>query len=232
MELDGYARAIGGDKVPGYDARLNYIPTTPVGMPLSNRNLIIQVDPPKTAATFHRDVVLDAGEAIPGRLVAADGKSLSDVQVVGETLNNNWWMPHTNAEFQLKGYDGKGPRQLLFQACGGSLVGRHRLEGPAPKEIVVKLEPAVRAKGRLIERESGATVYCEQSTVGQSHVQVGTDDGGRFEINGLMAGVVYKVQVANLRRFVNMENNFEIDLKRAKPGDLIDLGDVGRATSK
>jgi protocatechuate 3,4-dioxygenase beta subunit len=227
VELDGYPRAIGGDKVPGYDASLDYIPTTPVGMPLANWNLIIQVDPPKTAATFHRNIVLDAGQMIPGRLVAADEKPLSDVQVVGETLNNNWWMPHPNANFQLRGYDGKGPRQLLFQASGGSLVGRHRQEGPAPKEIVVKLAPAVRVKGRLIEGESGVAIYCEQSTIGKSHVDVTTKDDGRFEIKGLMAGAVYKMYIANRPRSLSMKKNFNIDLRQAKPGDLLDLGDIG-----
>jgi hypothetical protein len=47
-----------------------------------------------------------------------------------------------------------------------------------------------------------------------------------------MAGVVYKMHVANSRRFVHRKNNFEIDLKRAEPGDLIDLGDIGRVASK
>jgi RNA polymerase sigma factor (sigma-70 family) len=237
MELDSYPRAIGGDKVPGYRASINYIPTTPTGMPLVNWNLIIQVDPPKTAVTFHRDIILDAGETIPGRLVAPDGRPLSDVQVVGETLNKSWWEPHTNAEFQLKGYDGKGPRQLLFRASESSLVGKYRLEGPAPKEILVKLEPAVRVRGRLIERETDlpaerCEIYCENSTIGEAHITASTDDAGRFEIKGLVAGAVYKMSAANSRGFFSNKNKFEIDLKQARPGDVIDLGDIGRPTSK
>jgi RNA polymerase sigma factor (sigma-70 family) len=237
MELDGYPRAIGGDKVPGYRASINYIPTTPVGMPLVNWNLIIQVNPTKSATAFHRDIVLDAGEAIPGRLVAPDGRPLSDVQVVGETLNNTWWVPHRNAEFQLKGYDGKGPRQLLFRASEGSLVGQYRLEGPAPKKILVKLEPAVRVRGRLIEREADlpaerCQIYCEKSTIGEAHITASTDDDGRFEIKGLVARAVYKMSAANSKGFFSNKNKFEIDLKQARPGDLIDLGDIGRATSK
>ncbi|HEV8002373.1 MAG TPA: hypothetical protein VGP63_20960, partial [Planctomycetaceae bacterium] len=210
-----------------YDASIELLPTTPGGMRLSNWNLVIPVDPPKTASTFHRDIVLDAGQTILGRLVAADGKSLSDVQVVGETLHNNWWMPHLNANFELRAYDGKGPRQLLFQASGGTLVGRYRAEGPAPKEIVVQLEPAVRVKGRLLEGESGVAIYCEQSTVGNSHVEVTTEDDGRFEIKGLMTGAVYKIHITNRPRSLSMKKNFNIDLRHAKPGDLVDLGDIG-----
>jgi beta-lactamase regulating signal transducer with metallopeptidase domain len=237
MDLDGYPRGIGGDKVPGYDAHIEMLPTAPFGMRLGNWNLVIQVDPPKTAATFHRDIVLDAGEVIPGRLLAPDGKALTDVQVLGENLHNAWRMPHTNAEFQLKGYDGKGPRQLLFQASEGSLVGHYRLEGPAPKEIVVKLERGVRVKGRLIERESGLPagryeIYCEKTTLGEFGVlYVPTDDDGRFEVKGLHAGEVYKMNVLDSRRVTNNKNKFQIDLKHAKPGDQIDLGDIGRTTS-
>jgi beta-lactamase regulating signal transducer with metallopeptidase domain/protocatechuate 3,4-dioxygenase beta subunit len=235
-DLQNYPREIGADKVSGYEARSKYIPTTPVGYPLSNWNLISQVDPPKTATTFHRDFVLDAGQAIPGRVVAPDGKPHSDAKVLGEILNEDFWVSHTNAEFALKSYDGKGPRQLLVQSSNGSLVGQYRLEGPAPKEIVVKLEPAVRVKGRLIERETNLPaerygIYCEESTVGEAQIQVKTDYDGRFEIKGLLAGVGYKMNAANPGHFVNDKNKFQIDLKQAKPGALIDLGDIGRTTS-
>ncbi len=53
-----------------------------------------------------------------------------------------------------------------------------------------------------------------------------TDDEGNFEIRGLVSGIVYKMNAANPQHFVNNRNRFTIDLTAAKPGDVIELGDV------
>ena len=73
--------------------------------------------------------------------------------------------------------------------------------------------------GRLIETKNdepavGYSVGCTKSSYG--HFRVGdnhqggvvTDEDGRFEIPGLIAGLVYEMHSANVQRFSNGKNNF------------------------
>mgnify|MGYP006928174754 CR=1 FL=1 len=53
-----------------------------------------------------------------------------------------------------------------------------------------------------------------------------TDDEGRFEVKGLMAGLAYKMYSLNKSEGNIIGNRFTIDLTAAKPGDVIELGDV------
>ena len=53
-----------------------------------------------------------------------------------------------------------------------------------------------------------------------------TDDEGRFEIKGLMAGLKYKMYAMNESDGNRVGNRLTIDLTAAKPGDVIELGDV------
>jgi hypothetical protein len=126
---------------------------------------------------------------------------------------------------------------LFFKNKDETLVGQYRLEGDAPEEIVVTLQPSVRVTGRLIENETDlpAAHYflaCEKcSLANEKYPPVKfrihwchTDDEGRFEIKGLMAGLVYKMYALNERNVPG--NRFTIDLTAAKPGDVIEIGDV------
>jgi len=230
----GYPRSVGAESVDGYEAGKGggYLPTTPTGLPLSNWNFIKQIDPAVDAKSFMCDVELDAGQSVPGRVVGPKGNSIADLNVLGEVVNVPFWKPHAASTFAIEGYDGTGPRQLYFKNKEETLVGQYRLEGDAPKEIVVTLEPFVRVTGRLIENETDLPaqrygLHCDETSVGKFRIDdCITDDEGNFEIRGLVSGLVYKMNAANPQHFVNNRNRFTIDLTAAKPGDVIELGDV------
>jgi hypothetical protein len=101
------------------------------------------------------------------------------------------------------------------------------------------LQPAVTARGRLIETETdeeavGYSVYCKSTKNGEFRVDndIRTDENGRFEIKGLLAGNVYKMDAANVQHFNNLKNGFTIDLTNAKPGDVVELGEVTGSKAK
>ena len=112
------------------------------------------------------------------------------------------------------------------------MVGQFRLEGSSPQEIVVTLQPGVRVRGRLIESETGLPaerygLFCENSTLGDYRIESPpTNDAGRFEIRGLLPGIVYEMNGFNEQRFTSNRNRFKINLTNAEPGDVVDLGDV------
>ncbi len=253
MPDPGYPKAAGAETIDGYDASRGVIPTAPFPLRLqySNWHLLKQIEPATDAISFTCDLMLDADVSIPGRVVGPDGKPISDLYVLGQTEGDEWWRPRhtdyvrTTDRFEVYGYDGKGPRQLFFKNQDESLVGQYRLEGDAPDEIVVTLQSSVRVTGRLIENETGlpATRYfllCETCSLFNEKYPpekfrihwLLTDDEGRFEIKGLMAGLAYKMNALNESNSADDRNHFTIDLTAVKPGDVIELGDVTSTDSE
>ncbi len=222
-QVPGYPLAAGAETIDGYDASGGVIPTTPFPLQVSNWHLLKQIDPAADAISFTCDLVLDAGVSIPGRVVGPDGKAISDLHVLGQTEGYQWWRPRHDDKvlmtdrFTVNGYDGKGPRQLFFKTKDETLVGQYRLEGDAPEEIVVTLGPSVRVTGRLIENETDlpAARYflaCKECSLNEKHPPVKfmihwchTDDEGRFEIKGLMAGLAYKMYSLNESNIANRQ---------------------------
>lgn len=228
----GYPLEVGAESVDGYDKESRWIHTNPVSLPLANWHLIRQIDPAEDATSFTCDFELDAGQQIAGRVVGPDGSAVTNFSALGEVVKDGFWKRHADGRFAVQGYDGQGPRQLFFKSTDESLIGQLRVEGTAPDELVVKLQPAVRVTGRLIESETSLpaerySLYCDSSSRGPFRIDRNcrADDEGRFEINGLLAGLTYQISTANAH-FSSGKNDFSIDLTEAKPGDVIDLGDV------
>ncbi|MBL8850721.1 MAG: hypothetical protein JNG89_13660, partial [Planctomycetaceae bacterium] len=229
----GYPREVGAETVEGYDKDSRYIPTNPVGYPLSNWNLIRSINPAPEDTTFTCDFELDAGQAVAGRVVGPDGVAVTDFSANGEVVNDVFWKRHSDGGFAVQGYDGTGPRRVFIKSPDESLIGQVLLEGAAPEELVVTLEPAVRVTGRLIAQETSLpaerfSLYCDSSSVGPFRIadNCNTGDDGRFEIKGLAAGLTYEIDTANPQHFSSGKNDFSIDLTQAKPGDVVEIGDV------
>ncbi len=243
-QVPGYPLAAGAETIDDYDTSGGTIPTTPFPVRVSEWHLLKQIDPAADAISFSSDLVLDAGVSIPGRVAGPRGKPISDLHVLGLTERHQYWSPkyqdnvRLTDRFTVNGYDGKGPRQLFFKTQDETLVGQYRLEGDAPEEIVVELEPSVRVTGRLIESKTDLPapryfLACEECSPNEKVPPVKfmihwchTDDEGRFEIKGLMAGLTYKMYALSESNNINKDNNFTIDLTAAKPGETIELGDV------
>ena len=226
----GYPKAVGADAIEGYEENAAYFPG--LKAPISNWNLLHRIEPKLDAESFTRDFELDAGQQVGGRVVGPDGNALSTFSVLGEIARVDFWQPHADGRFAVKAYDGQGPRQLFVKSADESLIGQVRLEGAPPQELVATLQPSVRVTGRLFAQETGFpaerySLFCTSSSLGPFRIDDNcrTDDDGRFEIKGLLAGLTYEIQSAHAR-FSSGKNNFSIDLTDAKPGDVIDLGDV------
>lgn len=234
-----YPLQVGAKDVPGYNPKNNWLPTTPTGLPLSNWALLKPIDPAVDAASFSIDLTLSAGDTVAGRVVGVDGKPPVAFEAMKLVEKNAFWSACQNGEFTLHHYDGKGPRHVFFRSLDLSQVGQWQLEGPAPKDVEVKLQPAVHVTGRLIETEDnepadGHHLYCDSSSAGPFRLEenLTTDSDGRFTIKGLVAGLTYKIHTASRKRFSSGKNNFTIDLTTAKPGDVIELGDVTGKNAK
>ncbi len=244
--VPGYPLAVGVETIDGCNESGDFIPTTPFplqGLSLREYQLLKQIDPAVDATTFSSDMALDAGLSVSGRVVGPDGKPVSDLRVFGQTEKDAYFRPQpsdnvsTTDRFIVNGYDGKGPRHLFFKNKDETLVGQYRVEGDTTKEIAVTLQKSVCVTGRLIDKQNDLPaaryfVACEQCSLGNEKTPpvnfvihwCHTDDDGRFEIKGLMAGAKYRMNA-----FSNVKPGdigFAIDLTDAKPGDVVEINDV------
>lgn len=227
-----YPRRIGAEQVEGFDPRLDYIPVINASGPLSSWNRIQQIDPPLDATSFTCDLTLTAGQSVVGRALLPDGSAVTSLKAFGMEELDGFWKEQKTSEFTVTNYDGTGPRDLYFKTADNRLAAHARLQGSAPRELVVTLQPTVTVSGRLIETETadpaeGYMVLCASTSRGKFRFdEVVTREDGTFEITGLVPGIVYRVSTANPRHFSSGKNNFQIDLTAAKSGDVIALGDV------
>ncbi|HEV3342227.1 MAG TPA: M56 family metallopeptidase [Pirellulales bacterium] len=233
-----YPRSVGAEKVEGYDPGINYVPTTPIGMPLSNWNSIQVIDPAVDAESYSCDLTLSAGVSLAGRIVAPNDAPVSSIEALGLVEKRPFFGPLMDDTFTLIDYRPEVPRDLFFKTADGSLVGYLHLEGKPPADVIVRLQPSVTVWGTLIETETddpaaGYNLFCESSQRGEFRIDdTTTDKEGAFETKGLMAGNVYQMNCGNVRRFVNQKNRFTIDLTAAKPGDRVELGAVTGKNAK
>ncbi|MGH7139588.1 MAG: hypothetical protein ACREHD_27930, partial [Pirellulales bacterium] len=242
-----YPLSVGAETIEGYNPGNNTIPTTPIGLPLSNWHRVQFIDPGVDAESYHCDLTLSAGVSLVGRVVGPSGSPVIRVKVLGRVEKGPFFESLTADKFTLANYQPDVPRNLFFKTADQSLVGYLHLEGKPPADLTVRLEPSVTVRGTLVETETdepaaGYLLFCRSSKQGAFRIDdtanqgaadnKTTDTNGRFEIKGLMAGNVYEIDSANVRRFVSHKNGFTIDLTDAKPGDLVELGDVTGKNAK
>ena len=230
MAMVDYPRGLGADQIEGYDKQSRYLPTTPTGLPVTSWNLMQAIDPANDAKSYQQDFMLSAGQSLTGRVVGLDGLPAKNVEVIGN-LEAMGFLPMKDNKFTIHHYQSGVPRDLFFRSADDSLVGHLHLEGTPPEDLTVRMEPAVTVRGRLIETETedpaaGYHLSCAKSTRGPFRIdRVITENDGRFEIQGLIAGTVFTISTSS-RSIVSLRNGFNIDLTNAKPGDVIELGDA------
>ncbi len=229
-----YPLSVGAEKVDGYKGKNRLLPTTPhASLPLSNWHRIQQIDPPVDAQSHTLDLTLSAGASLDGRIVRPEGAPASAVEALGLVEKNSFFGELMDDTFTVHDYEPAVPRNLFFRTVDNSWVAHLHLEGAPPAELTVTLQPSVTVRGRLIETETGEEaigyhVHCESSKQGEFLIDDvwATNEEGRFEIKGLLAGNIYKMDSSNVQRFVSQKNRFTVDLTNAKPGDVLELGDV------
>ncbi|HVA47126.1 MAG TPA: hypothetical protein VNH11_12230 [Pirellulales bacterium] len=233
-----YPLSVGAEKIEGYDPKSNFIPTTPTGMPLSNWHLVQFIDPGVDADSYTCDMTLSAGISLVGRIVGPNDSPVSHIEALGLVEKGPFFESLMDDKFTLTNYQPDVPRNLFFKTGDGALVGLLHLEGKPPADLTVRLQPSVTVRGTLIETETeepaaGYGIYCNSSKHGNFRIEdTTTDKEGGFGIKGLMAGNVYEMNAFNVQLFSSGKNCFTIDLTEAKPGDVVELGDVTGKNAK
>jgi RNA polymerase sigma factor (sigma-70 family) len=204
------------------------VPTEPYwGFSPSNYNAVARIDVPRDADRATRDVTLDAGENLSGRIIGADGRPLSGARAHGLLTGAEWSQPLDRAAFTVQGFNRHRPRFVLFMHPDKKVVGV--LDPPKNKtdQVTVTMRPAASVTGRLVKADGwprpGVALQVTfrrpsgDLWISQLPGEITTDQDGRFRLDTLLPGC--RVE---LRR---KKESLEFDAGR-KPGDTKDVGDV------
>ena len=196
---------------------------------------LAEIDVPKDAKAFTREIRLDPGRTVEGTLVDGDGKPVEGAEVSGHQ-NLGYWekLPGTSTFTAVSLVPARGVRALVFRHAGRKLAGWTEVKGDQKDRPRVRLEPRATAAGRLLDPEGEPRegivlkVYANKPRVGGGTIShepeaVRTDAGGRFRIEGLAPDLGYQAYVQPVSG-MRAEKPFEIPALKA--GESRDLGTV------
>jgi RNA polymerase sigma factor (sigma-70 family) len=190
-----------------------------------NFNALVLLNQGEKETALVKDVTLDPGNVIKGRVVGPDGRPVTGVTVFGltrlfdkETLKG--------AEFTVRLNPRVKSRPLVFYHKEKNLgFFVNGLGGDAAGPLTVKLQPCGSAFGRVVDEDgkpvAGLRVHVS-GVVGVSNLAkspiVVTDKEGRFRAEGLVPGPTYYVMRAGPLTTLGAVS--------VEPGKNKDMGDV------
>lgn len=194
----------------------------------TNYYALARVEPARDSETATRDVVLDPGEAITGTIVGPDGKPVAGVRAYGLTRDHGWERaPLQTAEFAVRSFNPRKPREILFRHVEKGLVGVLEAPKDAGQPVTVQLKPGATVAGRLVDADGRPRPNVELDVSLQVRAdmwggyslpaKVKTDADGRFRIETLLPG--YKYQLYDRDGRLAFGDGL-------KSGEVKDLGDA------
>jgi hypothetical protein len=235
---DRYRTGVGANKIEGgIEGRGGSITFRgyPIPLDASAVNTVAEIKPEKGAKRVACELVLDPGHSVTVQVQGPDGKPVAGSQVFGLGPKGGWQNGPASAEFKVSGLVSGEKRTLLLRNPEKNLAGRFEIKADEDGPVVVKLEPAAMATGRLLDHDgkpvkqanitlsyrdpASKTVSVSYSFSGEAQ----TDGDGRFRVGGLLPGIGWSASVPVAdgppRRMIFVGLSL-------KSGETKDLGDV------
>jgi RNA polymerase sigma factor (sigma-70 family) len=197
-----------------------------------NFHALVLLEPGEKEEGLVKDVALDPGHVVRGRVVGPDGQPLPGVTVFGRLqLFSKEVLP--GAELTMRRNPREPKRPLVFYHKEKNL-GYYvkELQGDNSEPLTVKLQPCGSASGRIVDPDgepvvgqhlvfAGRALPILSEAVGGA-LLVTTDKEGRFRVEGLIPGQEYRVSGAH-----SSDGYLRIHaLALVEPGKHQDLGDI------
>jgi RNA polymerase sigma factor (sigma-70 family) len=122
---------------------------------LINYTAIARIDPAKGVESVKRDVTVDPGWVFSGTVFGPDGKPLVGALSTGLTDRDGPHEAMKAAEFVVRAFNPRRPREVFFQHPGKGLVGIARPPQQNGGSVAVHMQPGATIVGRLVH-EDGA----------------------------------------------------------------------------
>ncbi|WP_146446526.1 M56 family metallopeptidase [Botrimarina colliarenosi] len=219
-EHERYPRAAEILKLDGSrEAAESMIRCEPSYLMPSSYHEVAEIDPASEATRIELNLELDSGTTVAGRVVGPDGEPITSFRYTNRIAEfANSWDRSSDGRFELVGYEPDQPRHVYAMDLERNLGGRVIVSGEGHEDLVVRLQPAGKAIGRLVDAEGEPLANCQISAwhlrndddfgtfdksyqaaplpanrESTSNAIYETDDEGRFEIACLVPGVDYRL---------------------------------------
>jgi RNA polymerase sigma factor (sigma-70 family) len=194
---------------------------------LINYVALARINPAKGVEKVLRDVTLDPGWTWAGTVLGPDGKPLVGVLAFG--LHSRGWHyePLKTAEFSVRAFNPRSPRDVLFQHPEMGLVGVAQPPKDNGGSVPVRLEPGAAVTGRVVDAGGKPRAGVELTVSFHPKSQpfwddyypkpIRTDGEGRFRFETLLPGYEFRLS----------DGKGELHFGDAlRSGQTTDLGDV------
>ncbi|MFV1963896.1 MAG: M56 family metallopeptidase [Pirellulaceae bacterium] len=247
--IDRYPRGYGAEWIDGADDRggLKLFRTRPNLMP-SNYQRVVEVHPTNEQETVRADMLLVASRTVTIRVVDEDGRPVKDYQCYGAA--RNWgWQRQEAGEFEVKGLKPQERRKVFVYHRQRNLAGVTIVDETNRVAVEIKLQPAGRILGRLIDSDGepitdatvwtnyeklraddDAAIWAPHPELSANPTQIPVDEDGRFRLDGLIPGKIYSAHASAPRNpygeMVDLIIGSPFDDVRVQAGEEKDLGDI------
>jgi beta-lactamase regulating signal transducer with metallopeptidase domain len=225
MYIGGGKQYLTGMGLPKAISRIDTLPVVPDSS-LGHFNALAEIDIPKGAMTFHRDLALLSGATRTVRVVDPAGRPLAGARIKFQPQVTNLSTPEQSSEFQVEALRPDEVRPLVVFHESLNLAGWIDVRADDERINELKLEPWGTAIGRLVDEDGGARTKVDVVYSERHDHQIATDAQGRFRIDGLVPGKPAKIWVSPNVGFLSGTIAKALVLK---PGEVKDLGDVREA---
>lgn len=243
-----YKRGAGADAItfPSEQLGTEVYKTQPSYCIPTNHHFLAPLDIKTGEQPAPLDIKLGSGASFTGQVVAADGTPVTGYHILGSNHYSAWY-PHDDATFTVNGYFPRDGRSLMAYHPDTDTVAALEVKGEAPESVVLKLVPAGRLSGRVVD-EDGLPIAGGIISSAPPHMRGGhalppgsiihrldgrpllTGDDGRFEIRGLMPGRSYAAILSTVgmgaNRTINRLEGVVFDGVSVNEGETKDLGDI------
>jgi RNA polymerase sigma factor (sigma-70 family) len=207
-DADQYMFAVGKETFASLMLQGGMIDTRPYYVLPSNYNTLTAIDPKPTDTALSVTIELESGRTRKGRVVAADGTAASgklqyqglkpSVSIGGTTTES------TSAEFEISGLVAKDSRIVNVRQPGRKQAG-FAVVSFEDAPLVVTLQPWATIRGRLVDADGAPLankpiIFFGRSPQDPKDFRIGALDGtfqtdadGKFLIEGLTAGLIYRI---------------------------------------
>jgi hypothetical protein len=188
---------------------------------------LARVDPAKGADAVKRDVTLDPGWTFTCAVVGPDGQPLVGVRSFGLTASRWDREALKTAEFTVRGFNPRRPRDILFRHPERGLMGAVQPPKGNGGAVTVRMGAGAALTGRLVDAEgrprAGLELAVEfrprgEDWQGYSPERIKTDQEGEFRIE-VPPGYQYEFRLSEGQRELELRGTL-------RPGRTVDLGDV------
>ena len=249
--IDPYPRGVGAESIEGGEGTggLRSFPTRPHYLSPVNYNRLVEVNPEDESTTVRADMPLVASKTVTIRVTDSEGKPVSNYHAYGAA--RMWgWQRMEGPEFEIKGLTPKESRKVFVHhrdrnLAGAAIVNQEINEG----DIEITIVAAGTIQGRLIDPdgepitdaslnpnlerlhdEENTAIWAPHPELNANPTTVPVDEEGRFELIGIVPGMVYNAWASAPRKRRGTMQSMGIGRAfsdvMVEPGETKDLGDL------